>query len=85
MRSTGLVGLIFFVSVVLNEAATLVSNSNTLRPNIAGWTNFQAESKTGISSTRFLRTRSVGENEERAGLSVPIVDKVKTVLSSSKV
>ncbi|OWY95875.1 Avirulence (Avh) protein, partial [Phytophthora megakarya] len=85
MRSTGLVGFIFFVSIAFSDADTLVTNSNVLRPNTVSWTKSQAESETGVSNIRFLRTRSIAENEERAGLSVPIVEKVKTVLSSSKV
>ncbi|KAE9280002.1 hypothetical protein PR003_g28078, partial [Phytophthora rubi] len=83
-------GSVFLAFVAPIDAETLVTSSILPVPGYS----VPTASESGISTTRFLRTSAVveddddaidGDGEERAGLSVPIAEKAKALFSSSKV
>ncbi|KAE9062086.1 hypothetical protein PF010_g29551 [Phytophthora fragariae] len=82
----GLAPLAFFATI---DAETSVTGPTLSASDFSTWTGVHTASETGISTTRFLRAGSVvddgDDDEERAGLSVPIAEKAKTLFSSSKV
>ncbi|ETI30095.1 hypothetical protein F443_22784 [Phytophthora nicotianae P1569] len=77
MRPLNPINLIVFASITAIAADASITRSNAIdMPDLA-------VNVAGISASRFLRTGS--SNEERAGLSVPAVEKLKTVFKSPNV
>ncbi|KAE8983669.1 hypothetical protein PF011_g21079 [Phytophthora fragariae] len=84
-----LIGLTLLASFASIDAETSVTGPTLPVSDFSTWTGVHTASESGISTTRFLRAGSVvddsDDGEERAGLSVPIAEKAKTLFSSSKV
>ncbi|KAE8992269.1 hypothetical protein PR003_g21054 [Phytophthora rubi] len=85
----GLAPLAFFATI---DAETSVTGPTLSVSDFFTWTGGHTASETGISTTRFLRAGAEDDDddinnndEKRAGLSVPIAEKAKTLFSSSKV
>ncbi|KAE9334185.1 hypothetical protein PR003_g13648 [Phytophthora rubi] len=89
-----LIGWVLLAFVAPIDAEKSVTGSTLSVSDFSTWAGVHTANESGISTTRFLRASAVVDNdddtieddgEERAGLSVPIADKVKIFLSSSKV
>ncbi|KAE9097137.1 hypothetical protein PF007_g16729 [Phytophthora fragariae] len=86
-----LIGLALLAFVVPLDAETSVTIPTLPVSDFSTWAGVHTASESGVSTTRFLRTGAVvddeidDDDEERAGLSVPIAEKAKIMFSSSKV
>ncbi|KAE9210225.1 hypothetical protein PF002_g18884 [Phytophthora fragariae] len=89
-----LLWLMTLVLVASIDAETSVTGPTPSESDFSTWAGVHTASESGISTTRFLRTGVVadddddaidGDGEERAVLSVPIAEKAKALFSSSEV
>ncbi|KAG3053718.1 hypothetical protein PI125_g25970, partial [Phytophthora idaei] len=76
-----LVGLAALGSITSTDANLSVTGTKVHVPSVSNW----ATSAADVSTTRLLRTRNTDDDDERAGLSVPTVEKLKTWFTSSNV
>ncbi|KAF1793540.1 hypothetical protein GQ600_11950 [Phytophthora cactorum] len=75
-----LVGLAALGSITSTDANLSVTGTKVHVPSVSNW----ATSAADVSTTRLLRTSNT-DDDERAGLSVPTVEKLKTWFTSSNV